>query len=176
MICHCFLRPIRRDLTSSSYTTGLSLGGGENHPFLLIKIRPIFIPTSAIANNGVTIRDLIGRDEKTRGRGKRKVFTRNFKGEYVETRCLGNERFRSSDEYCVKERNERKEETEKYHQLIRQYEPGTGYFLQPRPQVPFSWLWRWAHHLQSQGKATWGRGCTCHEDHEPTIADRGRGG
>ena len=65
-------------------------------------------------------------------------------------------------------------------QPIRQYEPGTGYLLQPRPQVPFSWLWRWAqrwaHHLQSQGKATWGRGCTCREDHEPTIADRGRGG
>ena len=65
MICHCFLRPIRRDLTSSSYTTRLSLGGSENPPFLLIKIRPIFIPTRAIANNGVTIRDLIGRDEKT---------------------------------------------------------------------------------------------------------------
>ena len=32
----------------------------------------------------------------------------NFKGEYVEIRCLGNERFRSSDEYCVKERNEEK--------------------------------------------------------------------
>ena len=32
----------------------------------------------------------------------------NFKGEYVEIRCLDNERFRSSDEYCVKERNEEK--------------------------------------------------------------------
>ena len=69
-----------------------------------LKIRPILIP----ARDGVTIRDLIGRDEKTRGRGKRKVSTRNCKGEYVKTRCLGNERFLSSDEYCVKETNEEK--------------------------------------------------------------------
>ena len=139
MTCYSFLRPIRRDLTSSSYTTGLSLGGGENPPFLLIKIRPIFIPASAIANNGVTIRDLIGRDEKTRGRGKRKVFTRNFKGEYVETRCLGNERFRSSDEYCVKERNERKEETEKYHGAFHSIVGFSGkYFLFFPPPPPHS--------------------------------------
>ena len=38
----------------------------------------------------------------------RKENTRNFKGEYVETRCLRNERFLWSDEYCVKETNEEK--------------------------------------------------------------------
>ena len=56
--------------------------------FSYFKIRPILIPARAIANNGVTIRDLIGRDEKTRGRGKRKVSTSNFKGGYVKTRCV----------------------------------------------------------------------------------------
>ena len=30
---------------------------------------------------------------------------------------------------------------------------------QPRPQGAFPWLWRWAPHLQSQGKTPWGRGC-----------------
>ena len=110
MTCHCFLRPIRRDLTSSSYTTGLSLGSsrGVGESSFSLKIRPILIPASAIANNGVTIRDLIGRDEKRRGRGKRKVSIRNFKRGYVKTRCLRNERFLSSDEYCVKETNEEK--------------------------------------------------------------------
>ena len=68
-----------------------------------LKIRPILIPASAIASNGVAMRDLIGRDEKTRGRGKRKVSTTNFRGEYVKTRYLRNELFLSSDEYCVKE-------------------------------------------------------------------------
>ena len=111
MTCHCILRPIRRDLTSSSYTTWLSLGssggrGGGWESSFSLKIRPILIPARAIANNGVTIRDLIGRDEKTRGRGKRKVSTTNFKGGYVKTRCLRNQRFLSSDEYCVKETNE----------------------------------------------------------------------
>ena len=54
---------------------------------------------------------------------------------------------------------------------------GKSYLLQPRPQVDFSWLWRWAPHLQSQGKATWGRGFTCNADHEPIITDQvgGRG-
>ena len=46
-----------------------------------LKIRPILIPASAIASNGVTMRDLIGRDEKTRGRGKREVSTTNFRGD-----------------------------------------------------------------------------------------------
>ena len=27
-------------------------------------------------------------------------------------------------------------------------EPGTGYLLQPRSHVDFSWLWRWPPHLQ----------------------------
>ena len=54
-------------------------------------------------------------------------------------------------------------------------EPGTGsacYNLVPR-SGRFSWLRRWAPHLQSLGKATWGQGCTCYADHEPTITDRG---
>ena len=55
-------------------------------------------------------------------------------------------------------------------------EPGTGYLLQSRSQADFSWLSRWAPHLQSQEKATWGRGCTCYAGHEPTITDRGGGG
>ena len=37
-----------------------------------------------------------------------KRLCKKLQGEYVETRCLGNERFGSSDEYCVKERNEEK--------------------------------------------------------------------
>ena len=57
---------------------------------------------------------------------------------------------------------------------IKNCPAGTGHLLQPRPQVDFSWLWRWAPRFQSQGKATWGRGCTCYADHEPTITDRGR--
>ena len=51
-------------------------------------------------------------------------------------------------------------------------EPGTGYLLQPRSHVDFSLL----SHLQSQGKASLGRGCTCYAGHEPTITDRGGGG
>ena len=80
--------------------------------------------------------------KKTRGRGKRKVFTRNFKGEYVETRCLGNERVRSSDEYCVKlERNERKEETEKYHGAFHSIVGFAGkYFLFSPPPPPHSFF------------------------------------
>ena len=101
MTCHCFLRPIRRDLTSSSYTTWLSLGGGENPPFLLKSGQFLFEPARLQTM-------ALGRDEKTRWRGKRKVLTRNCKEEYVETRCLRNERFLSSDEYCVKETNEEK--------------------------------------------------------------------
>ena len=78
-------------------------------------MRIILIPASAIANNALTIRDFIGRDEIRRGRGKRKVSTRNFKGEYVKTRCLRNECFRSSAG-VLRERDERrKEETETYH-------------------------------------------------------------
>ena len=52
-------------------------------------------------------------------------------------------------------------------------EPGTSYLLQPRPQVDFSWGWRWAPHLQSHEKSTWGRGCTYYADHEPIITDQG---
>ena len=37
-----------------------------------------------------------------------KRLCKKLQGEYVETRCLGNERFGSSDEYCVKERKEEK--------------------------------------------------------------------
>ena len=55
----------------------------------------------------------------------------------METRCLGNERFLSSDEYCVKERNERKEETEKYHGAFYRIVGFTGKrFLFP-PPPPF---------------------------------------
>ena len=82
-------------------------GWGWESSFSL-KTRPILTPTSAIVNNGVTIRDLIARDERTRGRGKRKVSTTDFKGGYVKTRCLRNQRFLSSDEYCVKDANEEK--------------------------------------------------------------------
>ena len=145
MTCHCFLRPIRRDLTSSSHTIGLSLGGrqggsgGWGECSFSLKIRLLPIAASAIANNAVTIRYLIGRDEKTRGREKRKDSTRNFDGEYVETRCLGNERFLSSDEYCVKERNERKEETEKYHGVFYRIVGFTGKrFLFSPPPPPHS--------------------------------------
>ena len=55
---------------------------GENPPFLLKSVQFLLQPE---------------RDEKTRGRGKRKVSTTNFKGEYVKTRCLRNQRFLSSD-------------------------------------------------------------------------------
>ena len=107
-----------------------------------LKIRPILIPASAIANNGVTIRDLIGRDEKTRGRGRRKVSTTNFKGGYVKTRCLRNQRFLSSDEYCVKETNEEKKE--KYHGAFYRIVGFAGKrFLfppSPPPSFLFSWL------------------------------------
>ena len=115
------------------------LGGAWESSFSL-KILPILIPASAIANNGVTIRDLIGRGEKKSGWGKRKVSTRNFKGEYVETCCLCNERFRSSDEYCVKERNERKEETEKYYGAFHSIEGFAGKRFHFFPPPPSSFL------------------------------------
>ena len=96
--------------------------------------------------------------KKTRGRGKRKVFTRNFKGEHVESRCLVNERFRSSDEYCVKlERNERKEETEKYHSAFHSIVGFAGkYFLfspPPPPHSSFSALPLQLSHNNSIGNA-----------------------
>ena len=113
-------------------------GGGEWECSFSLKIRLLPIPASAIANNAVTIRYLIGRDEKTRGREKRKDSTRNFNGEYVETRGLGNEHFLSSDEYCVKERNERKEETEKYHGVFYRIVGFTGkrFLFSPPPPLP----------------------------------------
>ena len=88
------------------------------------------------------MRDLIGRDEKTRGRGERKVSTTNFKGGYVKTRCLRNQRFLSSDAYCVKATNEEKKE--KYHGAFYRIVGFAGKrFLFPPPPTPsflFSWL------------------------------------
>ena len=103
-------------------------------------MRIILIPASAIANNALTIRDFIGRDEIRRGRGKRKVSTRNFKGEYVKTRCLRNECFRSSAG-VLRERDERrKEETEKHHGAFHSIVGFSGKrFLFP-PPPPTSFL------------------------------------
>ena len=60
----------------------------------------------------------------------------------MKTRCLGNERFLSSDEYYVKERNERKEETEKYHGVFYRIVGFTGkrFLFSPPPPPPAPFL------------------------------------
>ena len=50
MTCHCFLRPIRRDLTNSSYTTAL-LGMHKNHGRQNEGRRPFVLDKKAIAHD-----------------------------------------------------------------------------------------------------------------------------
>ena len=50
MTCHCFLRPIRGDLTNSSYTTAL-LGMHKNHGHQNEGRRPFVLDKKAIAHD-----------------------------------------------------------------------------------------------------------------------------